>query len=121
MIRKLLFLSQILNARELGSKNDLSDARFDGLFQKTLAFEEIELTEDDLIWAEKTYGYGDGTGAFYSPQNIPEEFFLLGDKLCRYGSDDDKNADTEELIDKNIIEADSSEEVARAIAASVLR
>jgi len=38
MIRKLLFLSQILNARELGSKNDLSDARFDGLFQKTLAW-----------------------------------------------------------------------------------
>ena len=91
MIRKLLFLSQILNARELGSKNDPSDARFDGLFQKTLAFEEIELSEDDLIWAEKTYGYGDKTGAFYSPKNIPEEFFLLGDKLCRYGSDDCKN------------------------------
>ena len=91
MIRKLLFLSQILNARELGSKKDPSDERFDGLFQKTLAFEEIELSEDDLIWAEKTYGYGDGTGAFYSPKNIPEEFFLLGDKLCRYGSDDCKN------------------------------
>lgn len=90
MILKLLFLSQISNARELGSKNDLPDARFDGLFQKTIAFEEIELTEDDLIWAEKTHKYGDETGAFYSPKNIPEEFFLLGDKHCRYGTNDCK-------------------------------
>ena len=87
MILKILFLSQISNARDPESKNE----RFDGLFQKKLAFEEIELTEDDLIWAEKTYYYGDLTGAFYSPKNIPEEFFLLGDKHCRYGSNDCKN------------------------------
>jgi len=38
-----------------------------------------------------------------------------------HSEDDDESTDTEESIDNNIIEADSSEEVARAIAASVLR
>ena len=43
------------------------------------------------------------------------------DQTTHSEDDDDKNADTEKSIDKHIIEADSSEEVARAIAASVLR
>ena len=73
MILIILFLSQISNASDPGSKNE----RFDGLFQKKLAFEEIELTEDDLIWAEKTYNYGDLTGAFYSPKIFPRNSFYL--------------------------------------------
>ena len=94
MILKLLFLSQISNARELES--DVPDARLDARddpkYYKKIAYEEIELTEDDLVWTEgpvispysfqHMYGLYDA-GAFYSPKHIPEEFFLLGDKHCR--------------------------------------
>ena len=51
MILKLLFLSQISNARELES--DVPDARLDARddpkYYKKIAYEEIELTEDDLV------------------------------------------------------------------------
>jgi len=43
------------------------------------------------------------------------------DQTTHSEDDDDKNTDTKKSIDKHIIEADSSEEVARAITASVLR
>ena len=76
MILKLLFLYQISNAKYVTDKR--------------LAYQEIELTEEDLVWAEKNHNYGDNSGAFYSPRYIPETFFLLGDKHCRYGSDDCK-------------------------------
>ena len=91
MILTLLFLSQISNVISSCEKwqCDANKCHGKDCFAK-IAYEEIELTEEDLVWAEKNHNYGDNSGAFYSPRHITESFYLLGDKHCRYGSDDCK-------------------------------